>query len=199
MVAVTAVWSAILLGRTESWLPWLRWLVLAGGVLVATALVVGGARLGRWVAALALVVALAGTGAYSVATAAQTHSGSIPVSGPSSAGGMGGMRGGQSSSELASLLADTDTEWSAAITGATPAADLELASGTSVIAIGGWNGGDPAPTLAEFQSYVESGRIAYYVEGGQGGPGGGNSGIAQWVAANYDSTTVGGQTVYDLR
>jgi 4-amino-4-deoxy-L-arabinose transferase-like glycosyltransferase len=201
MVAVTAVWSAILLGRTESWLPWLRWLILAGGVLVATALVVGGARLGRWVAALALVVALAGTGAYSVATAAQTHSGSIPVSGPSAAGGgMGGMRGGESSSELGALLADTDTEWSAATTGATSAADLELASGTSVIAIGGWNGGDPAPTLAEFQSYVESGRIAYYVEGGQGGgPGGGNSEIAQWVAANYDSTTVGGQTVYDLR
>jgi len=200
MVAVTAVWSVILLQRTDSWLPWLSWLILAGGVLVATALVVGGARLGKWVAAVALVVALAGTGAYSVATAAQTHSGSIPVSGPVASEGMGGMRGdGGSSTELAALLADTDTTWAAATTGATSAADLELASGKSVIAIGGWNGGDPAPTLAEFQSYVESGKIAYYITGGAMGGPGGDSEIAQWVADNYDSTTVGNQTVYDLR
>jgi hypothetical protein len=150
------------------------------------------------VAALAVVVALAGTGAYSVATAAQTHSGSIPVSGPVSAGG--GMQSGTTSTALADLLSDTTTEWAAATTGGTSAADLELASGKQVIAIGGWNGGDPAPTLAEFKSYVEEGRIAYYVTGGgMGGPGGGNSEIAQWVADNYDSRTVGGQTVYDLR
>ncbi len=200
MVAVTAVWSAILLQRTDSWLPWLRWLVLAAGLLAATALVVGGGRPGRSVAALSLVVALAGTGAYSVANAAQTHAGSIPLSGPVASADMGGMRGdGGSNAALAALLADTDTTWAAATTGATSAADLELASGRPVIAIGGWSGGDPAPTLAEFQSYVESGRLAYYVTGGgMGGPGG-DSAIAQWVAANYDSTTVGGQTVYDLR
>jgi 4-amino-4-deoxy-L-arabinose transferase-like glycosyltransferase len=196
MVAVTAVWSVILLQRTDSWLPWLRWTILAVGIAVAAVLAVG-SRLGRWVAALAVVVALAGTGAYSVATAAQTHPGSIPVSGPVASGG--GMQQGGQSSAVADLLADTTTEWAAATTGGTSAADLELASGKQVIAIGGWNGGDPAPTLAEFKSYVEQGRISYYVAGGgMGGPGG-NSEIAQWVADNYDSRTVGGQTVYDLR
>jgi hypothetical protein len=35
--------------------------------------------------------------------------------------------------------------------------------------------------------------------GGGGGPGGGDSGIAQWVADNYQSQTVGNMTVYDLR
>jgi 4-amino-4-deoxy-L-arabinose transferase-like glycosyltransferase len=200
MVAVTAVWSVILLQRTDSWLPWLRWAILGAGIVAAVLLVVG-TRLGRGVAALAVVVALAGTGAYSVATAAQTHSGSIPVSGPVASGqGMGGMPGGASSTALADLLKDTTTEWAAATTGGTAAADLELASGKQVIAIGGWNGGDPAPTLAEFKSFVEQGRISYYVAGGMGGgPGGGNSEIAQWVADNYDSRTVGGQTVYDLR
>ncbi|HWM07624.1 MAG TPA: glycosyltransferase family 39 protein, partial [Actinophytocola sp.] len=112
MVAVTAVWSVILLDRTHSWLPWLRWTVLAGGVLVATALLVGAGRLGRWVAVAAVVVALAGTGAYSVATAARTHSGSIPLSGPVSSAA-GGMRGPAASDELADLLADTDTTWAA--------------------------------------------------------------------------------------
>jgi hypothetical protein len=202
MVAVTAVWSFILLDRTASWQPWLRWAILACGVLVATALAVGGARLGRWVATAAVVVALAGPGAYSVATAAQTHAGSIPVSGPATAaeGGMhdGGL-GGEPSSSVAALLAGTDTTWAAATTGGTAAADLELASGRAVIAIGGWNGGDPSPTLAEFQAYVDSGRIGYYVAGGMGGGPGGDSAIAQWVADTYESTTVGGQTVYDLR
>ena len=199
MVAVTAVWSVILLQRTDSWLPWLRWTILAVGIAVAAVIAVG-TRLGRWVAALAVVVALAGTGAYSVATAAQTHAGSIPVSGPVSSGGMGGGMGGPTSTAVADLLADTTTEWAAATTGGTSAADLELAGGRSVIAIGGWNGGDPSPTLAEFKSYVEQGRISYYVTGGMGGgPGGGNSEIAQWVADNFQSQTVGGLTVYDLR
>jgi 4-amino-4-deoxy-L-arabinose transferase-like glycosyltransferase len=198
MVAVTAVWSAILLARNDSWLPWLRWAILAAGVLVATALVVGGARLGRFVAAAAVVVALAGSGAFTVATAAQTHAGSIPISGPA-ASEMGGMGpGGVTSDSVAALLSDTNTTWAAATTGGTSAAELELSSGKSVIAIGGWNGSDPSPTLAEFKTYVAAGKIAYYVGGGgMGGPGG-NSEIAQWVADNYDSTTVGGQTVYDL-
>jgi len=199
MVAVTAVWSVILLQRTDSWLPWLRWTILAVGIAVAAVIAVG-TRLGRWVAALAVVVALAGTGTYSVATAAQTHAGSIPVSGPVSSGGMGGGMGGTTSTAVADLLADTTTEWAAATTGGTSAADLELSGGRSVIAIGGWNGGDPSPTLAEFKSYVEQGRISYYVTGGMGGgPGGGNSEIAQWVADNFQSQTVGGLTVYDLR
>ena len=75
---------------------------------------------------------------------------------------------------------------------------LELASGKAVMAIGGWSGSDPAPTLAQFKAYVAAGDISYYVAAGGGGPGGGNSEIANWVAANYTATTVGGSTVYDL-
>ena len=59
-------------------------------------------------------------------------------------------------------------------------------------------------TLEQFQAYVASGDIAYYVGSGQGGGPGGDSDntssqIAEWVAANYTATTVGGQTVYDLQ
>ncbi|AEV83874.1 glycosyl transferase [Actinoplanes sp. SE50] len=117
-------------------------------------------------------------------------------------GGMG--RGGGADTELTALLKASTTTWSAAVSGATSAADLELASGTSVIALGGWNGSDPSPTLAEFQTYVKSGRIHYYIAGGVGGGGGMGGGstdssqIASWVTANYPATTVGGSTVYDL-
>ncbi len=45
---------------------------------------------------------------------------------------------------------------------------LEIASGTSVMAIGGWSG-DPAPTLDQFIDDVHAGKITYYVEAGKGG------------------------------
>jgi hypothetical protein len=70
------------------------------------------------------------------------------------------------------------------------------------MSIGGFNGGDDAPTLAQFEKYVAAGQIHYFIAGGQGGgPGGGNSSssaITTWVAAHFTSTTVGGTTVYDL-
>lgn len=199
LVAVTAVWSFVLLDRDASWLPWLRWTTLVAGVVVATVLAVG-ARPSRSVGALAVAVMLAGSTAFAVATAVEAHTGAVPLSGPLG-DSTGDMRMGpediSADSELAKLLAATDTTWAAATTGGTTAANLELASGRPVVAIGGWSGGDPSPTLAEFKAYVESGQISYYLSGMGGGPRG-SSEIADWVAANYPERSVGGQTVYDL-
>ena len=69
--------------------------------------------------------------------------------------------------DLAGVLADTHTEWSAATNGSQSAAALEVSSGTSVMAIGGWSG-DPVPTLQSFIDDVHAGKIAYYVEAGRG-------------------------------
>ncbi|GAA1836443.1 glycosyltransferase family 39 protein [Pseudonocardia alni subsp. carboxydivorans] len=126
---------------------------------------------------------------------------------PPGQGGGGPGSGGATSAELTSLLAATrsssGTTWAAAVATSQTAASLELASGTAVMSTGGWAGSDSAVTLAEFRSYVEQGRIAYYVAGGQGGGPGGQSDstssrIATWVAEHYTATTVGDQTVYDL-
>jgi hypothetical protein len=115
------------------------------------------------------------------------------------------MGGSTSSTALTALLKAATTKWSAAVSGATTAADLELASGTSVIALGGWNGSDPSPTLAQFEKYVAAGQIHYYISGGGMGGGGAAGGtstdasqIATWVAAHYTAKTVGSTTVYDL-
>ncbi|TDV52313.1 ArnT family glycosyltransferase [Actinophytocola oryzae] len=202
MMAVTGVWTFILLDRWPDWLPWLRWLILALTVVVSAAIAVGVRA--RALAVAGIVTALLGTGTFSVATASVAHSGSIPTSGPTSDGEMGGgpgggMMGGSASSALTTLLSDTDTEWAAATMSAQSAGELELATGRSVIAIGGFSGGDPAPTLAEFQQYVAEGRIGYYVSMGGGMRAGGSSDIEQWVSDNFSSRTVGGQTVYDLR
>ena len=118
--------------------------------------------------------------------------------------GMGGGMDASTNSELTALLTATDGTWSAAVATSQTAASLELASGTAVMSTGGWGGSDSAVTLEQFQAYVASGQISYYLGGGQGGGPGGDSDstssqIAEWVAANYTPTTVGGQTVYDLQ
>jgi len=111
--------------------------------------------------------------------------------------GMGGPGGEQVGDELADMLTSAGTRWAAATTGSQGASSMMLGTGTAVMAIGGFTGSDPSPTLAQFQTYVANGEIHYFVAGG-GGPGRGNSEITQWVQQHYTAQTVGNQTVYDL-
>jgi 4-amino-4-deoxy-L-arabinose transferase-like glycosyltransferase len=221
MVAATAAWSFTLLASSTESFAWIRWVVAGLAVPAVAGLLVGAGRLRR-VALVGVVAAvltgLAGTSAYAVATASAAHTGSIPSVGATSSAmgggpggggprGMGGGMGGDAgtNTELTALLTATDGTWSAAVATSQTAASLELATDTAVMSTGGWGGSDSAVTLEQFQAYVASGQISYYVGGGQGGgPGGGDpdstSGqIAEWVAANYTATTAGGQTVYDLQ
>lgn len=260
----TSIWSAVLLGRDASWLPWLRVTIIALGVLAAAAILLRLDTLGtsgrfrRAGAAAVVVVSLLagglGTGAWTLATAASAHSGSIPTSGPAGssaagfgnrAAGLGGNRAGgrdaamdadagtgtggldpssgfdgatgpgggtdgsggpgegTADAAVTALLAGTTTKWSAIVSGASQAASLELATNTNVVALGGWNGGDPYPTLTEFQAMVAKGEIGYFIEGGGmagGGMGGrgGNSEVAAWVQANFQAQALGNSTVYQL-
>ncbi|MGI8334718.1 ArnT family glycosyltransferase [Actinomadura scrupuli] len=99
--------------------------------------------------------------------------------------------------------------WVAAAIGSNNAAGYQLATGEPVMAVGGFNGTDPAPTPARFQQYVREGRIHYFIGGGTGGLMGGRGGqgssgsddaqeISSWVQSNFTASTVGGTTVYDL-
>jgi hypothetical protein len=71
------------------------------------------------------------------------------------------------------------------------------------MAVGGFNGTDPAPTLELFQSYVAAGKIHYFVGGGamlgraQGGSDAAQR-IVAWVQATFTPVTVDGVTLYDL-
>ncbi len=120
-------------------------------------------------------------------------------------GGAGGLLGASTvSTELAALLsADASSyTWIAAAVGSNNASGYQLATGLPVMAVGGFNGSDPSPTLAQFQAYVAAGEIHYFVGGGGfGGQNGGSSAsseIASWVAETFPSRTVGTVTVYDL-
>jgi 4-amino-4-deoxy-L-arabinose transferase-like glycosyltransferase len=118
-------------------------------------------------------------------------------------GGAAGPGGGAStaSAGVIALLEATTTRWAAATTSAMSAAPYILGSDKAVMAIGGFTGSDPSPTLAQFQEYVRSGQISYFISGGRGGFGGpgGSSSISSWVEQNYTAKTVDGVTVYDLR
>ena len=247
--AVTAIWSAQLLARTPTWHPGLRSLVLVVGLGAAVAVGVGPwlpRRAAAVVAGAALVAALAAPAAYAVQTVANTNSGAIPSAGPAGQGFAGpggrggfgpppgaraGVRGGAlgglldtstPSAELVSLLRGNASSytWVAAAVGSNSAAGVQLATGKPVMAIGGFNGSDPTPTLAAFQALVRAGKVHYFLAGGaaggggfggfrgpgggpggQGGPGGASStssAITSWVESTFTATTVGGVTVYDL-
>jgi hypothetical protein len=93
--------------------------------------------------------------------------------------------------------------WVAATIGANSAAGYQLATNSPILAIGGFNGTDPTPTLAEFQQLVAQHRIHWFIAGGRGpGPGAGSSdastAITQWVQQNFTATTLDGITLYDL-
>ncbi|WP_280401585.1 glycosyltransferase family 39 protein [Nocardia carnea] len=270
-VALTAVTAWLLLGRTDDFVPWLRWVVLAVGTVATVVVAFPLSRALAVVAAPAvLFTGLAGPVAYTVDTLATPHSGSIVLAGPSTGmsgpGGMGGMGGGRppgaeggssgdagfpaggaaddsgaapgtgaapggatggqpdgraaaggpgeggggpgsraSSAAVADLLTqDADSfRWAAATISSMNAADYQLASDTPVMSIGGFGGGDPSPTLEQFQQYVADGTIHYFIAGGHGGgPGSASdseaSKISEWVAANFTATEVDGVAVYDL-
>jgi 4-amino-4-deoxy-L-arabinose transferase-like glycosyltransferase len=123
-------------------------------------------------------------------------------------GGMPGGLGGATtvSSALTTALNKNANQykWVAATVSANTAASLELATSSAVMSLGGFNGTDPAISLAQFKQLVGAGKIHYFVADGQGfiGSTAANTSTAyaiqQWVEKNYTSTTIGGSTVYDL-
>lgn len=129
------------------------------------------------------------------------------------AGGMGGLLNGAQVSAKAKKLLEANADdytWAAAAIGSQNAASYQLATGDPVMAIGGFNGSDPSPTLAQFKQYVADGKVHYFISGGQGGQGGqgggggmgGDSGtaskITSWVEDSFEKVTVGSATFYDL-
>jgi 4-amino-4-deoxy-L-arabinose transferase-like glycosyltransferase len=211
MLLGTGLWSWWTLEGNPDWLPGLRWAILALTAVASLALLgVLAVRSRRGVVValfgVALAGALAGPVAYSVATVGVAHQGGGPSVGPARANARGfGNWGGQADSpELDAMLEATSTRWSAAIERSSAAAELELSTNTAVMAIGGFSGTDPAPTLAQFQDDVAHHRVAFYVSAnnkGRRGPGSrgrAHSDIATWVATNFHSAQVGDATVYDL-
>jgi len=119
-------------------------------------------------------------------------------------GGAGGLLNGSTSTSAITALLETDASsytWVAAAIGSNTASGYQLATELPVMAIGGFNGSDPSPTLARFKQYVADGEIHYFIGSGGGGMNAGgstSSEITSWVTENFTATTVDGVTIYDL-
>ena len=122
--------------------------------------------------------------------------------GPGGAGG--GLLNASAPSLALQALLEKDAgryTWVLAVVGANSAAGYQLATGDPVMAIGGFNGTDPAPSLSEFETLVKAGRIHYFIAQGRfGGPAASqqSSAITNWVEQNFTTKSVGGTTVFDL-
>jgi 4-amino-4-deoxy-L-arabinose transferase-like glycosyltransferase len=144
-----------------------------------------------------------GTGAATATATAGRSRGSF-------AGGLGGGLGGRS---VGTSGADTalyrylvahkgSARYIVAVSGSQTAAPIILATGQGVMAMGGFTGSDPAPTLAQFKAMVASGEVHYVLVGGNGGGGGAGgsstvSAIETWAAAHgtkVSSSAIGGTT-----
>lgn len=215
-LAGTGVWAFVLLSRHAEWWPGVRWTVLIATVLIAVVIAVGGRRLGRAtgvVLAAALLAGAGGSAAWAVATVADGGGGgpmatSGPAQqhdfGPPGAGGPGRPGGARDDAALAELVTGLDNRWAAATVGSMMAGDLELKTGASIMAIGGFSGGDNSPTLQQFQAYVAAGEVRYFIAGERFGPpghqrDGAGTQITEWVQQNFTKLDIGGTAVYDLQ
>ena len=155
--------------------------------------------------------------------------GGVPAGGP---GGIaaGGFPGGQSSTGLPGdggglggntsdtalldyLVANRgNATWIVAMGSAQDAGSVEIATGLPVMAMGGFTGSDPAPSLDQLKNYIASGKLRFVVtSGGMGGGGFGRGGagfgglggtgisdVGTWVTSNCKSVNYGGSaTLYD--
>ena len=124
------------------------------------------------------------------------------------AGGFGGAGGNASVNAALAKLLETGApgyKWAAATVGSDSAAAMELGTGgVPVMAVGGFSGSDPTPTLAAFEQMVAAHEVHYFAAGsagggaGRGGAGSDSGQITSWVESHFNAKTVGGETVYDL-
>jgi 4-amino-4-deoxy-L-arabinose transferase-like glycosyltransferase len=183
VLVATVCWDFVLLGRAPDWLSWPRWAMLLGAVAVAAVLLSKDRLVGPGVVVLCtagLAFGVSGTAAYTIHAVA-AHPAGISTG---------------NNRALEALLVGTDNRWAAATVGAHTTDSLELSTGKSVMAIGGFSGRDNSPTLAQFQQYVATGQIHYFIRASDG-PGAAGQ-ISRWVGANFVPRWVGDVTVYDL-
>ncbi len=199
--------SAFLLN--PGFVAWLMWSVLALGVLclagwVAVVLlqIPPGDRhvAPRILAAATVVVCVAGPAAFSVSTALSGRVGSSVSSGPNGSGR--DLKNNFNCTALVPMLAQGRAAytWVAAASRVRIPEGCQLATGLPVMAIGGFYGRDPAPTLDHFTTLVKSHKVHYYLEypGKTSRAADPASQIQAWVRAHYRGHRVDGINVYDL-
>ncbi|MDP9887101.1 glycosyltransferase family 39 protein [Pseudarthrobacter enclensis] len=103
---------------------------------------------------------------------------------------------------LAKLKNDNLATWPAAIVGSESAANYQMETGRPIMALGGFTGSDPFPTMDEFTNLVGDGKIGALViqnlppvtAEGRGDA----ARIVAWVRHHYSAQMIDGAEFYDL-
>jgi 4-amino-4-deoxy-L-arabinose transferase-like glycosyltransferase len=189
-------------------------------------------RIARAAAGIGVCATLLAPAAYALETMGSAYGGGDPHPGPGTttgfggtggfggglgsiggvgpiAGGLpgdgGGLGGNSSDSALLSYLVSNrgSASWIVAANSAQEAGSIEIATGLPVMAMGGFTGSDPAPTLDQLKSYIASGKLRFVLaSGGMGGGGfGGGTGTSDrtsWVTSTCTAVSYGGSaSLYD--
>ncbi len=191
-IAGSGVWAAALLGRSPGYAPSLARAIVVVAIIAATGTLVAlllrpGAAAGRWLGAGAAILAslalLAGPLAYSVTSIERGTSGPLALAGPSVAGGgidlgipgfsisLASMqRHASATSPPGTLLRYLDghrdgAQYLLAVSGSLTAAPYIITTGQPVMAMGGYTGMDPWPTVSAFETMVAQDKIHYVLVG----------------------------------
>jgi 4-amino-4-deoxy-L-arabinose transferase-like glycosyltransferase len=205
-VTGTAILSFVLLSHAGTFVPWLRWVVLAAGAIAALTAIASHLSerpLQRsataWLAVGAGTVAvIAGPAAYSIATVSRSHTGYDATAGPTVNEGApakavarpDALSAQQSLALLIPYLSAhrQGARFVVAATDARTADPIALASQEPVITVGGFAGGDPTPTIAQLKQLVSSGQLRYVLldatRGSPADPPRGTSTAPGWVKAH---------------
>jgi len=194
VLLLTTWWGWQVLERTPDFWPGFGlaalFVALAAGIVVVATGIADDPRapaLGRAALALGLAAILVGPALYTAETMGKAISGGDPASGPAQGrfGGFGGGAGGfpgdaaGTDGALTSYLVDHlgTATWLVAVASANQAGPIQLATGLPVMAMGGFMGSDPAPTLDQLKAYVAEGRLRYVLLAGRGAGGAGPGGF----------------------
>ena len=79
-----------------------------------------------------------------------------------------------------------------AASGSQTNAGIIIATGEPVVTIGGFNGADPAPTVAQLAAMVKAGALKYVLVSDGGGPGGSSSELSTWAQQHGTAVTDAG-------
>ena len=234
---ITTMFIAIQYSTYQLWAAVVELLLIVAAVILV---LVGLPAARKWITHLVLAVALTFSPAIWASDVYKYPSSINPVAGPSNVmgtfggGGMGanggpglgGFGGGGVGPGAANVLGSNSgtsalitylkahqhgAKYLVAMFGTMTAAPYITASGENIVPIGGFDGSDPSPTLAQIKQWIAAGDLRYVmVSGGMGGFGGGGmngSGtsvgssntttIQTWVTSNCKLSSYSGGSLYE--
>ncbi|MHA8111443.1 glycosyltransferase family 39 protein [Lactobacillaceae bacterium Melli_B4] len=173
----------------SSYYVWATWLILIAGILFGIGLLLKPAKPLKSFTIGGLVTIMLAPAFWSMTPAIAGQSAAIPSAGPDllssgQGGGMGGIGNGSVNNKLLKYLEKNqgNAKFLFATDDSGTAAPYIIKTGKAVMAMGGFNGTDPAITLTQFKKLVKTGQLKYYYSGGKSGSS--NSAIINWIKKN---------------